>query len=82
MSMEIATMGKDPIPSLEGKPPFIVMFYVESGERKILKCDFPEEFIKEFEGKEQTATEIPFFFVMGQTTGIHSIDAALKFCKA
>lgn len=82
MSIEIATMGKDPVPSLEGKQPFIGMFYVENGERKILKCDFPTEFIKEFEGKEQIVTEIPFFFVMGQPVAIHSIETALKFCKA
>lgn len=80
--MEIAVMGKDPVPSLEGKQPFIGMFYVENGERKICKCDWPAEFIKEFEGKEEAVTEIPFFFVMGQPVDIHTIKKALKFCKA
>ena len=67
------------------KIPFIKMFYVEHGQRKIFECNWPEEFIKVFGDKNTKAVntiEIFYFFVMGQQKSITTLESAIKFCKA
>jgi len=45
-------------------PQFITMLYLENDILKKFSCDFPAEFINEFENNKNIV--IGFFFIMGQ----------------
>lgn len=62
------------------KIPFIFFLYVdEACVRKVYKCDWPEQFIRDFSGK--TITAIGGFYVLGVLQNVNSIEDAFKICK-
>lgn len=64
------------------KIPFIAMLYTLNGERKEFRCDFPSEFLKEFETANQSDYEVAFFFLMGRDqTDVKTLGDAIKVCK-
>lgn len=79
--MENIIKGRGVIDTSKGNP-FIAMFYIEDGERKIYQCNWALECIDEFQDKVDSDIEIPYFFVMGNPVAIHSIKDAIKFCNA
>ena len=62
------------------KIPFVIFLYAdEKGKRQIYEGHWPEQFIRDFTGKD--ITEIGGFYICGVLQPIKSIEDAFRICR-
>lgn len=61
------------------KIPFIYFLYADTDGRKVYQADWPEQFIRDFDGKE--ITEIGGFYICGVPQKVCSMDDVFKICR-